>query len=166
MVKNACVAGYISSTAVSVDTRDQCLITFLRKYVHKFAIVVKTQENNSVTKFLDKKMSRLSWKVSLEIIYTEGVGLPVICSDAKVCQMLPWRTKNWPHFINIWDTVTNVIPLCSLYQAPSYESNHTLLAPFPHRVCLFEHGIYSWGGLHYLSAYHLKNEYHAQICKI
>ncbi len=45
-----------------------------------------------------------------------------------VCQMLSWRTKNWSHFINIWDTVTNVIPLCSVHQAPSYEHNLILLA--------------------------------------
>ena len=29
---------------------------------------------------------------------------------------------------NIWDTVTRVVPLCSVYQAPSYESNLKLLA--------------------------------------
>ncbi len=47
-----------------------------------------------------------------------------------VCQMLSWRTKEWPHFINIWDTVTNVVPLHSVHQAPSYEHILTLLAWF------------------------------------
>ena len=36
----------------------------------------------------------------------------------KFCQMLSWWAKNWPHFINIWDTVT------------PYEPNLTLLAWF------------------------------------
>ncbi len=71
----------------------------------------------------------------------------------KVCQMLSWRTKNWPHFINIRDTFTNVVPLHSVYQAPSYEPTLTFLAPFP-RVCLFEYVIYSWRA----SAEHLKNK--------
>ncbi len=47
-----------------------------------------------------------------------------------VCQVLSRRTKNWSHFINIWDTVTNVVPFCSVYQAPSYEPNLTLLSWF------------------------------------
>ncbi len=45
-------------------------------------------------------------------------------------QMLSWWTKNSLHIINIWDTVTKVLPLCSVFQAPSHESNLTLLAPF------------------------------------
>ncbi len=48
-----------------------------------------------------------------------------------VCQMLSWRTENSLHSINIWDTVSNVVPLCSVSQAPSYEPNLTFLAPFP-----------------------------------
>ncbi len=47
-----------------------------------------------------------------------------------VCQMLFWRTKNWPHFINICDTVTTLVPLHSVHQAPSYGPNVTLLAWF------------------------------------
>ncbi len=54
----------------------------------------------------------------------------VVLVSPIVCQMLSWRTKNWPHFINISDTVTNVIPLHSVHQAPSYEPNLTLLAWF------------------------------------
>ncbi len=50
--------------------------------------------------------------------------------ETKVCQMLSWRTKNGTHSINIGDTVTNVLPLCSVYQAPSYEPSHTLIAWF------------------------------------
>ena len=44
--------------------------------------------------------------------------------------MLSWWTKNWPHSSNIWDTLTNVAPLHSVYQAPSYEPGYTLLASF------------------------------------
>ena len=44
-------------------------------------------------------------------------------SEGKVRQMLSWRMKNGPHFINIWDIVTNVVPSYSLYQAPLYEPN-------------------------------------------
>ncbi len=50
--------------------------------------------------------------------------------QTEACQMLSWRTKNWPYSINIWDTVTKVLPLFSVYQAPSYESNLTLLTWF------------------------------------
>ncbi len=52
------------------------------------------------------------------------------CIGSKVCQMLSWRTKNSLHSINIWDTVTNVVPLHSVDQAPSYEPSFTLLAGF------------------------------------
>ncbi len=45
--------------------------------------------------------------------------------------MLSWRTKNPLYSINIQDTVTNVVLLCSLYQAPSNEPNLTFQAPFP-----------------------------------
>ena len=38
--------------------------------------------------------------------------------------------KNPSHFINISDIVTQVVPLNSVYQAPIYEPNITLLAPF------------------------------------
>ena len=48
---------------------------------------------------------------------------------SKVCQMLCWWMKNWPQSINIWDTVTKVVPSC--YQAPFHEPNLILLAPFP-----------------------------------
>ncbi len=57
--------------------------------------------------------------------------LQVVLSDASiVCQMLSWQTKNSSHFINIWDTVTNVVPLHSVHQAQSYEPILTLLAWF------------------------------------
>ena len=45
--------------------------------------------------------------------------------------MLPWRKKNAPYLINIWDTATNMVPLCSVHQAPSCEPNLTFLAQFP-----------------------------------
>ena len=51
--------------------------------------------------------------------------------QTNVSQMLSWWMKSWSHSISIWDTVTKVVPLCSVCQAPSYESNLTLLAPFP-----------------------------------
>ena len=51
-------------------------------------------------------------------------------SGVEVCQMLSWRSKNGPHSNNIWDTVTNLVPLHSVHQAPSYEPILTLLAPF------------------------------------
>ena len=47
---------------------------------------------------------------------------------AKVCQMLSWWTNNSHYSINSRDTVSKVLPLCSLHQAPSYEPNPTLLA--------------------------------------
>ncbi len=33
---------------------------------------------------------------------------PIVAQAVKVCQMLFWRTKNRPHFISIWDTVTKL----------------------------------------------------------
>ncbi len=48
----------------------------------------------------------------------------------KVCQMLSWWTKNSLYSINICYVVTEVVLLCSLYQAPSYESNIALLGRF------------------------------------
>ena len=50
---------------------------------------------------------------------------------SKVCQMLSWQTKNQPHFINIRDTVTNMVLLHSVHHALSHEPILTLLAPFP-----------------------------------
>ena len=47
-----------------------------------------------------------------------------------LCQMLILWTNSSLHSINIWDTVTQVVPLCSVYQAPSYESNITLVVQF------------------------------------
>ncbi len=47
-----------------------------------------------------------------------------------VCQILSWRTKNRPYFISVLDTVTVVVPLHSVYQAPSYGPILTLLAWF------------------------------------
>ncbi len=48
----------------------------------------------------------------------------------KACQMISWRMKNGPHFIIIRDTVTNVVALHSLHQAPLYDHNLTSLAWF------------------------------------
>ena len=48
-----------------------------------------------------------------------------------ICQMSSWWTKNSLHSINTRDTVTNLVPSCSVHQAPVYESNLTLLAPVP-----------------------------------
>ena len=48
----------------------------------------------------------------------------------KVCQILSRWTKNSLHPINIYDTVTKVLPSCSVYRAPSYEPNFALLEWF------------------------------------
>ena len=53
-----------------------------------------------------------------------------VVHSSKYCQMLSWWTKNLLHSINTRDTATNVIPLCSVYQASFYEPNLTLLAWF------------------------------------
>ena len=45
--------------------------------------------------------------------------------------MLSWQMKNQPHFINISDAVTDVIPLHSVHQASSYEPILTFPVPFP-----------------------------------
>ncbi len=72
--------------------------------------------------------------------------------------MLSWRTKNSSDFINICDTVTNLIPLCSVYEASSYESILTFLAPFPTELAylsmLFILEVLCTAG----SAEHLKNK--------
>ena len=47
-----------------------------------------------------------------------------------VCQIFPWKKKNSLYSISIWDTVTKLLPLCSVYQAPSYELYLILLAWF------------------------------------
>ena len=47
----------------------------------------------------------------------------------KFCLILPWCRKNSPYSQNIWGIAIHVIQLFSVYQAQSYESNVTLLAP-------------------------------------
>ena len=47
-----------------------------------------------------------------------------------LCQMSYWWTKKWSHSINIWDTVTNVVPMYSVHRTPLYEPSLILLAPF------------------------------------
>ncbi len=77
---------------------------------------------------------RRKWSQAAGILLIQVVcNMPAIwfMLKYKVCQMLSWRTKNSSHFINIWDTVTNLVPLHSVYQAPSYELILTFLAPFP-----------------------------------
>ena len=51
--------------------------------------------------------------------------------ESKVYQMLSRYMKNSLNSLNIWDTVTKVLLLCSVHQAPSYGPNLTLLVPFP-----------------------------------
>ena len=60
--------------------------------------------------------------------------------------MLSWWTKNSLYSINIYDTDTNSVPLFSIYQTPSCESNLTLLATFPTELAYLS------------SADHLKNK--------
>ena len=40
---------------------------------------------------------------------------PTVNQEVKFCQMLFRWTKNSLHFINIWDTVTYLVPLCSVH---------------------------------------------------
>ena len=84
----------------------------------------------------------------------------------KGCQMLSRRTKNYFYFINIGDTVTNVLPLCSVYKVSSYEPNLTLLgwylSEFAYLSMLFIPEVVYIEG----SADHLKNKQHAQISKL
>ena len=75
-----------------------------------------------------------------------------ITSLSKVCQMLSWWTKELPHSNSIWDTIINVVPLCSVYETPSYESNLTLLASLLIRACYL---FFRWSAC---SADHLKNK--------
>ena len=74
--------------------------------------------------------------------------------STKVCQMLSQWTKTSLHSINFWDTVTKLLPLCSIYHVPFYVPNLTLLAPFPtefaHLSMLFT--------LEVVCADHLKNK--------
>ena len=70
-------------------------------------------------------------------IYIITIVIASSGNSPKVCQMSSWWMKDWLHSINIWDTVTNVVPLCPVYQAPSYEPNPTLLAPYLYKnACL------------------------------
>ena len=77
-----------------------------------------------------------------------------------VCQLLLWWTKNLPYSTNSWDTVTKVVILCSISQAPSHEPNCTLLELFPtdlvylNMLFILEMAC---------SAGHLKNKWHARI---
>ena len=77
-------------------------------------------------------------------------------------QMVSWWTKHWPHPINIRDTVTNVVPLCSIYQAPSYEHSLILLSPFS---TLLAHSILLIV-LEISRTDHLGNKYHIQKGKL
>ena len=52
-----------------------------------------------------------------------GVGY-----TGEVCQTLPWRMKKNHLSIRIWYIVTDLVPLRSVYQAPSHESKFSLLA--------------------------------------
>ncbi len=53
-----------------------------------------------------------------------------ILQESILCQVLSWQTKNSLYFINIRDTVTNMVPLHSVDLAPSCEHILTLLAWF------------------------------------
>ena len=65
------------------------------------------------------------WSTSFVSAYIQET-----CVTAGIlCQILSWWIKNWPHSINISAIVTNVVPLHSVYQVPSYEPSPTLLAP-------------------------------------
>ena len=86
-----------------------------------------------------------------------------VWTSYKVCQMLFCWMENSLHSINIWDTTTKVIPLCSLYQTPSYELNLTLLALFLPKFRYLSMLIILQVVCTAFSADHLKNKLHAQI---
>ena len=65
-----------------------------------------------------------SWYHDIICIY-----FAVFVSLSKVCQML-WWMKNSPHCINIRGVVTTVVPMYSIFQAPSHEPKFSLLASF------------------------------------
>ncbi len=71
----------------------------------------------------------ISWSLMSSLSMPHRISY--IRHSCKLCQMLPWWTKNSLHSIIICDTVTTVLPLYSVYQAPSYEPNLTSLAAFP-----------------------------------
>ncbi len=81
----------------------------------------------SVNKWLLSSLSVFSLSICTFITNLISSWMSML---GKVCQMLSWLTKNSLHFISIWDIIINVVPLCSVYQALSYESNLTLLAWF------------------------------------
>ncbi len=120
--------------------------------VKKAYIITLSQQSINWTLFAWKKNFSVSLPICLSISpsvclavclpvwLAGGLQLPPVPYPApapcpkhyhRVCQMLSLQTKNWPHSINIWDTVTNVVPLCSVHQAPFSEPNLTLLVPFP-----------------------------------
>ena len=85
---------------------------------------------------------------------------------ARVCQMLIQWMKNSFHLISIWDTVTKVLLLCSIYQASYYESDLTLLAlvlsAFAYWSVPFILEVVCTAG----TADHLKNKKHDQLSKL
>ncbi len=85
-----------------------------------------TQVNTEPTQ--NEHMSKARNRQGLRKIFQALVRFIFQANSSKVCQMLSRRMKNWFHFTNIWDTVTNVVPSCSVYEVPSHESNLTLLA--------------------------------------
>ncbi len=83
-----------------------------------------------------------------------------------VCQMLSWWTKSSLHSINIQDTFTNVLLLCSVCQAPCYEHNLTMLVPFPTELAYLSIIFILEVVCTACSADHLKNRWHAQITNL
>ena len=89
-------------------------------------------------------LKEVEWEVRFVEQYLQGLNIPTANThndfhnfnvlydekSGKGCQMLSWWMKNSLHSITICDIITKVFPLCSVYQAPSYEPNPTLLAWF------------------------------------
>ena len=77
--------------------------------------------------------------------------------------MLSWWMKTLSHSIDVKDIVTKLVPLYSLYQAPSYEPICMLLAPvsveLSYLVMLFIFELACTA----CSAGQLKNKQHSQI---
>ncbi len=76
-----------------------------------------------------------------------------------LCQKLLWWTEHEPISINILDAATKVLPMCSVYRAPSYKPIITLLPPFHAELAYL-------GMLFILELGHLKNKEHAQISQL
>ena len=86
--------------------------------------------------------------------------------------MLTWQLKSikcyhgWPHSINIWDTVTKSGTLSSVYKAPAFEPNSTLLAWFLLKLAHMNMLFIVETVCTACTAGRLNNKYHIQISQL